>query len=86
MILDHALRQVVLFDPSSKVHRQYYADFLIQGSWGKCPVRFAVDGDQSNNNLAFAMQRMLTEYYIEKEFKAKLPKIPIAALSETIVV
>ncbi len=71
MLLDHALRPVVLFNPANKQHRQYYANFLKEGSWGKCPLRFAVEGDASNNNLAFAMQRMLTEYYISKEFQEK---------------
>jgi hypothetical protein len=71
MLLNHALRPVVLFNPSNKQHRQYYSNFLKEGSWGKCPVRFAVEGDASNNNLAFAMQRMLTEYYIGKEFQEK---------------
>lgn len=69
MVLDHAQRPVELFNPANKVHRQHYADFLKNKSWGKCPVRFEVQGEASNNNLAFAIQRMLTEYYISKEFK-----------------
>lgn len=69
MILDLVMRPTVLFDPSNKQHREHYANFLKNGSWGKCPIRFEVEGEQQNNNLAFAMQRMLTEYYILKEFK-----------------
>lgn len=68
MILDHSLRPVELFDPSNKVHRQHYANYLIKGTWGHCPIRFAADNDSANNNLAYAMQRMLVEYYMEKEF------------------
>lgn len=68
-LLDHALRPVVLFDPDNKDHRQHYNNFLVRGTWGKCPVRFAVEGDAQNNNLAYAMQRMLVEYYMAKEFK-----------------
>jgi hypothetical protein len=68
-LLDHALRPHVLFDPNNKEHRQHYNNFLVQGTWGKCPYRFCVEGDAQNNNLAYAMQRMLVEYYMDKEFK-----------------
>ena len=74
MILDLAARPTVLFNPADKKHREYYADFLKKGSWGYCPVRFEVEGEQQNNNLAMAMMRMLTEYYVLKEFKDK-PKL-----------
>ena len=70
MLLDQCNRPTEVFDPSNKVHRQHYADFLKSRTWGKCPIRFEVVGnDSSNTNLAFAMQRLLTEYYIGKEFK-----------------
>ena len=69
MILDHVKRPVELFDPSKKEHRKHYSNFLKTKTWGQCPIAFEVVGDQSNNNLAFAMQRLLTEYYIAKEFK-----------------
>lgn len=68
MILDHALRPVELFDPANKKHRQHYANYLKRGTWGHCPIRFAADNDQANNNLAYAMQRMLVDYYMSKEF------------------
>lgn len=68
-LLDHALRPIVLFDPEDREHRQHYNNFLVGGTWGKCPLRFAVEGDAQNNNLAYAMQRMLVEYYMAKEFK-----------------
>jgi hypothetical protein len=69
-ILDYAVRPLVVFDASNKEHRAHYANFLKTNTWGNCPVRFEVrNSDASNNNLAFAMQRMLTEYYISKEFK-----------------
>jgi hypothetical protein len=72
MLLDHAQRPLVIFNPALKEHRAHYANFLKTNTWGKCPVRFAVDGpDGSNNNLAYAMQRMLTEHYITKEFAVK---------------
>ena len=72
-ILDYAVRPLVVFDAANKEHRQHYATFLKTRSWGTCPVRFEVKGsDASNNNLAFAMQRMLTEYYMAKEFKVSV--------------
>lgn len=71
MILNLVMRPTVLFDPENKVHRQHYANFLKQGSWGSCPVRFEVEGEQQNNNLAYAMQRMMAEYYTLKEFKGQ---------------
>lgn len=71
MILDIAARPTVLFNPANKKHREHYAEFLTKGSWGYCPVRFEVEGEQQNNNLAMAMMRMLTEYYILKEFQNK---------------
>ena len=71
MILDLAARPTVLFDPANKKHREHYANFLKKGSWGHCPIRFEVEGEQQNNNLAMAMMRMLTEYYVLKEFQNK---------------
>ncbi len=71
MILNHLNRPAVLFNPADKKHRNFYAEFLKNGTWGTCPVRFEVIGDMQNNNLAFAMQRKLVEYYMEKEFKVQ---------------
>jgi hypothetical protein len=76
MLLDTILRPLEIFDASNGRHREMYATFVKHGSWGKCPVRFAVNDSQaSNNNLAFAMQRKLVEYYIGKEFKLVAEKI-----------
>lgn len=70
MLLDTITRPIEIFDPANKKHRQHYANFLKEGTWGRCPVRFAVtDSDASNNNLAYAMQRKLVEYYMSREFK-----------------
>lgn len=68
-LLDYSVRPLVMFDPSKKEHRTLYFNFLRDRSWGKCPYRFAVDGENQNNNLAFAMQRMMVEHYLAKEFK-----------------
>ena len=72
MLLDRSQRQMVVFNPANKEHRNHYAEFLKNKSWGKCPVRFETnEGDAANNNLAYTMQRLLTEYYISKEFAGK---------------
>lgn len=69
MILSTTMRPLVMFNPADKSHRDHYAKFLKSKSWGSCPVRFAVEGDAQNNNLAYAMQRKLVAYYMAKEFK-----------------
>ena len=70
MLLNLIQRPTEIFDPANKKHRAHYAKFLKERTWSTCPVQFAVlDGDSSNNNLAFAMQRKLVEYYVGKEFK-----------------
>ena len=69
MFLDTVARPLVVFDPSNKEHRSHYSKFLKENTWGHCPVRFAVPGFSSDNNLAYAMQRMLVEYYVNSEFK-----------------
>jgi len=82
MILDLVMRPTVLFDPANKEHRQHYANFLKRGSWGSCPVRFEVEGEQQNNNLAYAMQRMICDYYVLKEFKGA-PKETVLVRQKT---
>lgn len=74
-LLDHGLRPLAKFDPSNKEHRTHYLNFVKDGTWGHCPVRFYVEGDASNNNLAYAMQRKLVEYYVAKEFKVSVDKV-----------
>ena len=72
MLLNQAHRPVVQFDPANAEHRKMYAEFARTKTWGKCPVRFEVpaDGSHSNLNLAYSIQNMLVEYYIQQEFKS----------------
>lgn len=70
MLLDVEVRPTVVFDPARKEHRAHYAEFIRTGTWGKCPVKFAVR-DWPSLNLAAAIQRQLVEYYITQEFKIK---------------
>ena len=67
-------RPYVVFDPEDKDHRGYYNDFVVTGSWGKCPIRFVVPED--HGDLVTMIQRSLLKYYVQKEFKnvAKKPQ------------
>ena len=63
-------RPIVLFDPNNKLHRQWATDFIKNGSWRGCPVRFAVEDDYGN--LIGHVQRQLILWYAEQEAKGKL--------------
>ena len=67
-------RPYVVFDPSDKLHRSYYHDFVRTSSWGHCPVRFVVPED--TGDLVTMIQRSLIAFYVNKEFKvvAKKPQ------------
>jgi hypothetical protein len=67
-------RPFVVFDPTNKLHRSYYHDFVQTSSWGQCPVRFVVPED--HGDLITMIQRSLIAYYVNKEFKvvAKKPQ------------
>jgi len=60
-------RPYVVFNPSNKDHRQWFARFNESRSWGDCPVRFVIDND--HGDLITMMQRELIKYYVNKEFK-----------------
>lgn len=70
MLLDIETRPTVLFDPTQVSHRAHFAEFRATGSWRNCPVRFAVR-DWPSNNLAAAIQSLVTDYYLQKEFDTK---------------
>jgi hypothetical protein len=65
-VLHYKSRPWVVFDPTIKVHRRWYAEFHHSGTWGRCPVRFMVADDQGD--LVTMIQRRLIEYYVQKEF------------------
>jgi hypothetical protein len=72
-LLELAGRPFVLFDPSNKDHRSYYHQFVKTGSWGHCPVRFAVpDG---YGDLISMIRVVLIDYYVNKEF-GDVVKVP----------
>jgi len=62
-------RPWVQFDAANKEHRRWYAEYVRTGTWGKCPVRFAVANDPAG---ALAIQRLILTYYVSKEFPAAM--------------
>lgn len=63
-------RPWVVFDPSDKNHRKWFAEFNKNASWGNCPVRFVVDDDAGD--LLTMIQRKLIAHYVGKEFGKEL--------------
>jgi hypothetical protein len=59
-------RPYVIFDPTNREHRQWFADFNKTGAWGRCPVRFVVNDD--HGDLITMIQRELIQFYVDKEF------------------
>lgn len=59
-------RPYVVFDPSNKDHRRWFADFNKNRTWQHCPVRFVVDDDQGD--LITMIQRRLIQFYVDREF------------------
>lgn len=68
--LEFYSRPLVAFDPSNKEHRRYFAEYLIYGGWGRCPVRFIVP-DDVGMDLPTMIKNQLVEYYTAREFKEK---------------
>ena len=60
-------RPFIVFDPADEQHREYYYEFVKEGTWGRCPYRFVVPED--HGNLVTMIQRSLVTYYVESEFK-----------------
>ena len=59
-------RPWVVFDPSNKDHRRWFADFNKNLTWARCPVRFVVNED--HGDLITQIQRSLIQFYVDKEF------------------
>jgi hypothetical protein len=68
--LEYLSRPLVAFDPSNKDHRRYYWEFVAYRGWGNCPVRF-ICAEEHGDNLPSMIQRMVVEYYVNKEFNPK---------------
>lgn len=59
-------RPWAVFDASNKEHRQWFADFQRDRTWGKCPVRFI--SDDASGDLLTMIQNRLIDYYTTTEF------------------
>ena len=79
MILRQSHRPWTVFDPTIKAHRQFYADFLKNRTWGNCPVRFYIADDCGD--LLLQIHNKLAVYYTQKEFG----KIEACAKSKDLV-
>jgi alpha-glucosidase (family GH31 glycosyl hydrolase) len=66
-LLIYNSRPYVVFDPSNKKHRKWFAEFQKYRTWGKCPVRFIVTDD--GGDLVTLCQKKLVAYYTTKEFE-----------------
>ncbi len=64
-ILIKAGRPWVTFDVRKPEHRQWYAEFQSQNTWGHCPVRFI---SPDIGDLVTMIQRSLIDYYVNQEF------------------
>lgn len=60
-------RPWVNFDAANKQHRNWFAQFQRNGTWGKCPVRFIIADDAGD--LLTMIRRRLIDYYVDREFK-----------------
>ena len=59
-------RPWTVFDAHNRQHRQWFADFQRDRTWGGCPVRFI--SDDAAGDLLTMIQRRLIDYYLAKEF------------------
>jgi hypothetical protein len=66
--LEYYSRPLVAFDPSNKEHRRFYHEFIINNTWGRCPVRFICPSEQGMD-LVKMIQKQMVEYYVHQEFK-----------------
>jgi len=66
--LEFLARPLVAFDPHNKDHRRWYWEFMAYRGWGKCPVRF-ICTEEHGENLPVMIQKLVVDYYINKEFK-----------------
>lgn len=62
------MRPEVFFDPTQKEHRMWFNKFIVNNTWANCPYRFRVPGVA---NTLGVMQRMMLEYYANKELKIR---------------
>jgi hypothetical protein len=81
--LEYLARPLVAFDPNNKDHRRYYWEFMAFRGWGSCPVRFICTEDHGDN-LPAMIQRIMVEYYVNREFKDSKPSSKIRSTRKTL--
>lgn len=59
-------RQFEVFDPSKKKHREIFHQVLKHKTWGRSPIRFWVDEEQTS--LMEQCQKKMAIWYLQKEF------------------
>lgn len=59
-------RQFEVFDATSKKHRELFFNALKHRTWGRSPIRFWVDDEQTD--LMYQCTRKIADYYMKKEF------------------
>lgn len=59
-------RQFEVFDPSNKKHREIFHTVLRYKTWGRSPIRFWVDEEQTS--LMEQCQKKMATWYLQKEF------------------
>jgi hypothetical protein len=68
-VLELSGRPFIVFNPADEEHREYYYEFVKEGTWGRCPYRFVVPED--HGNLVTMIQRSLVTFYVNQEFGRK---------------
>lgn len=71
-VLELSGRPYIVFDPANRQHRSYYHDFVLSGTWGRCPYRFVVP--EVHGDLVTMIQQSLVEYYVNREFASVAKK------------
>jgi hypothetical protein len=81
--LEYLARPLVAFDASNKDHRRWYWEFMAYKGWGKCPVRF-ICTEEHGDNLPSMIQRMVVDYYVNREFKPVVKKQQMSKLGTVV--
>ena len=64
--LSKIARPEVVFDANNDLHREYYYIMKKTNTWGTCPVVFMLSPEYLD--VISMIEKLLVEYYINKEF------------------
>lgn len=65
-------RQYASFDPANAEHRAIFHSVLVNKTWGRSPVRFWLDDEQTD--LMYQCTKKMAHWYMEQEFGALGPQ------------